>query len=414
MIGIAGLDANIRSTAAHQALGIEPARVGVAGLNCQSVIQGACQALDQPFETVAHLREKDRCQGKPGSAWLGDQAASQAWKYACWMVDFPYLVSGGKGPVTWRSGRREFFSRQRRALPLYLDSSGYRREISGNAPAWAHSFEAYIATILLSDPDGFAAWDYPADRQKTLYFLHRMEAIFPQDRRLWPIFSVRWAWDDNLRLDQAPDLPWKAGTDWQSLIPFTSTQRRHRPDVLNAWARLAVANAVKAASDPDLRYMADRFGQVMLGGMAHGPVPRVCRHLYLAVLATLFPGVKIWALGMGSHVVVNGLGMLGMLDRIFLDGTSYLKQAVAARAPVIENGLITMIQLGSPNRTRERQPFFTFNELLASQLRCLLGAYANLWQWPGIAWQDPYAPMVAELANELRPHYQQAQLELGL
>lgn len=79
----------------------------------------------------------------------------------------------------------------------FIDSCGYRREISRNAPKWAHDFSTYARAIELIQPDGYAAWDYPDDRLKTMDYLRRLLQIIPDNGSLWPVFSIRWTWNDN-------------------------------------------------------------------------------------------------------------------------------------------------------------------------------------------------------------------------
>jgi hypothetical protein len=164
------------------------------------------------------------------------------------------------------------------------------------------------------------------------------------------------------------------------------------------------------ADDPDFRYMADTFGQVMIGGMVGGPCPRMARHVFAAALCALFPGVHFWLLGQANFAVVNGLGMLGLLERVWSDGTWWIKDATAERMAVVEDGLITMLSLESNHRV---QSFFTLIEMMAANLRSLLAAYQGLWAWP------PPEPLPLDLldgaqAVELKARLRAAQLELGL
>lgn len=63
-----------------------------------------------------------------------------------------------------------------------------------------------------------------------------------------------------------------------------------------------------------------------------------------------------------------------------------------------------------------RESFFSIVELMAANLRSLLAAYDGILEWPRLDWPKdlPLSPAPAELARELRPHYEQAKLELGL
>ncbi len=391
-VGIAGLDANIRYRQASAALRIP------AGGN------------------------SDR---------LGDRAAQTAYKRGVWFADFTYLVTPyrakGNGYVlgdalTWRAGRQEAFSRAKRLLPLFIDSAAYRRVLTGTAPQWAHHGEdVYPAAIELLDPDGYAAFDDPTSRAKTLEALQWLTAAFPQDRhngRLWPVFSARWTWRDDAPLSFSR-LPGWASKNLASFIPLNRTQRQYKESTLDGWARQAIANALLTAADPDLKMMADTFGQVMIGGLVRGPAHRLARHLYAAVLCELYPGVKFWLLGQANYATVNGLGMMGLLDRVYTDGSWWIKDAASEQFAIVEGGLITMIALqtslrrGERKRKKARETFFTTGELMAANLRSLLSAYEGLWNWP------PPEPLPLDLLDaaqkaEMKNRLHAAQLELGL
>jgi len=119
-------------------------------------------------------------------------------------------------------------------------------------------------------------------------------------------------------------------------------------------------------------------------------------------------------------LVVNGLGMMGLLDRVYTDGSWWIKDATAERFAIVEDGLITMLSLETKRRRGERrvkrkrrESFFTLIEMMAANLRSLLAAYEGLWTWP------PPEPLPVDLldadqAQELKGRFQAAQLELGL
>ncbi len=214
-------------------------------------------------------------------------------------------------------------------------------------------------------------------------------------------------------------LPGWAGRDLAAQIPQTRTQKQFKRGTLEKWARQAIANALVLGSDPDFRWMADTFGQVMIGGMVKCDMNRQARHLFAAALVQLFPGVKFWLLGQANFATVNGLGMLGLLDQVWTDGTWWLQDATAERFAYVEDGLITMHSFESSrkdaNGKREvyRQTFFTLVEMMAANLRSLLAAYEGLWSWP------PPEPLPVDLMDmeqmrELKARYTQAQMELGL
>lgn len=350
---------------------------------------------------------------------LGDVAARQSWRRGVWFADFTYVVTG-VNQVNWRKDREFIFGRSYRSIPLFIDSCGFRREITGTAPRWAHHFDNYLAAIELLDPDGYAAWDYPTDRGKTIDYTHRLISTFPGDianGRLWPVFSIRWAWRDNVHLDFAR-LPGWASRNMASLIPLTRTQRQMSWQTRERWARQAIANALNLAVDQDFLWMVNKFGRVMIGGMVNGPCPRMARHIFAATLCHLFPGVQFWLLGQANFAVVNGLGMMGLLEQVWTDGTWWIKDATAERFAIVEDGLITMLSLETNQKERRRfgkrrQSFFTLVEMMAANLRSLLAAYDGLWTWP------PPEPLPTDLLDsaqtmELKQRYQAAQLELGL
>ena len=428
MIGIAGLDRVEMTNQARMGLGSldRAAMVGIAGCNTHPIQQAAQLGVAGNLGGGARLTASREIVGPTSfmrrdealssvskcSNGIGDQAARSAWRSGVWFADAFYIVRKGPGTVEWREGRKQIFGREYRDLPLLIDSSGYRREISGIAARWTHDFDLYPQAIDLLDPDGYAAWDYPTDREKTLQALRALMSIYPQDvgsGRMWPIYSARWCWDDNAHQMYSENPKW-VGRNLASAIPLTRTQRAFKESTREVWARVAIANALKSAQDPDFRWMAETFGQVMIGGLIGSACPRMVRHLYLGTLYHLFPGLKIWALGQASAVVTNGLLRYGLLDRISLDGSWWIRDSTAGRMAVLEDGLITMLSFESNYRI---QPFFTTVEMMAANLRSLLSAFAGLINWP------PPVPLPTDLmdleqALELKRRLQYAQLELGI
>ena len=392
--------------------------IGIAGLDATSRIEVVMNALGLNQTQRDPARDEQNHNGKT-SQRLGDRARNLAYKGGFAFSDYAYAVKTSSSGIAWREGREAIFGRPFRKIPFMLDSSGYRREISRTALGWSHEFENYLASIELTDPDGFAAWDYPNDRAKSLEYLARMESLFPGDQRLWPIFSIRWTWDDKAHLAFSRTPKW-VGKNLTYLIPANRTQRQYAESSRELWVRQAIANAIVVANDPDFRMMADRFGKVMLGGMVAGPCPRLSRHVFLAAISRIRPDVKCWALGQAHYAAINGLAQLGMLGQVFCDGSWYLRDAAAERMAIVEKGLITMISLetrpGERLENGRRESFFTFSELMAANLRSLLSAYAGLIKWPNIEWPSdlPLSPLPLERAKELQAHYQAAQLELGL
>ncbi|MBE2198095.1 MAG: hypothetical protein IAE79_05755 [Anaerolinea sp.] len=412
--GVSGLSTNknIRTASAS---------VGVAGLDRNGFADLAATSL----------RDRDRTLGAlvQNSGRLGDRAAQSAWEHGVWFADFTYITSpyyqatsrGGYAQgagIGWRNGREAVFGAPHRALPLFIDSAGYRRELTRTAPQWALLFDRYLEAVELIDPDGYAAWDYPQDRARSLAALQQLTSIFPGDGRLWPVFSIRWTWDDRAHLDFG-HLPGWAGRNLAALVPMTRTQQTVNEKIRERWVRQAIANALVMGADPNFRAMVDAHGKVMIGGMVRSRCPRMARHVFAAVLAELYPGCQFWLLGQANFAVINGLGMMGLLDRIWTDGTWWLQDAVAERMAYVENGMITMLSMQSEKRGADgkrevwRQTFFTLVEMMAANLRSLLSAYAGLWSWP------PPEPLPVDMfdveqVSELKRRYVQAALELGL
>lgn len=417
MFGVSGLSTgkNIRTAGAA---------VGVAGLDRNGFADISAESLRSRDRSLASLVQD--------SNRLGDRAAQSAWRRGVWFADFTYITTpfhaatdnGGwvKGDgIGWRNGREFTFGRQNRALPLFIDSCGYRRELTGTAPQWAMDFDVYPQAIELIDPDGYAAWDYPQDRSRSLEALRELMGLFPGDvrnGRLWPVFSIRWSWDAKAHLSFG-HLPGWSGRDLAAQIPQTRPQKKFKPETLERWARQAIANALVIAADADFRWMADTFGQVMIGGLVGCEMNRQARHLFAAALTQMFPGVKFWLLGQANFATINGLGMLGLLDQVWTDGTWWIKDATSERFAYVENGLITMHSFESSRKDADgkrqvyRQTFFTLVEMMAANLRSLLAAYDGLWSWPPPE-PLPVDLMDAEQVKELKRRYVQAQMELGL
>ena len=430
---------------------IRTAGIGVAGINTNGVVQASkmgagidvsSNGLQRPAVGVAgldgsgareavRLHKRDEVLGQltNDNNRLGDRAARDAWHRGVWFADFTYITTpyqetenGGYvlgDEMRWRNGRELTFSTDNRSLPLFIDSCGYRRELTGTAPNWAKDFEVYPAAIELIRPEGYASWDYPRDRSSSMEALYELMRLFPQDvdnGRLWPVFSIRWTWDDKAHLGFGR-LPGWSTRKLAYLIPLNRTQRQFKESTRERWARQAIANALTLAADPDFRMMVDRFGRVMLGGMVGSKCPRMARHIFTAVLCELFPDVQFWLLGQANFATINGLGMLGLLDQVWTDGTWWLKDATCERFAYVEDGLITMhsFETNAPSKDgRWRiETFFTLTEMMAANLRSLLAAYEGLWSWP------PPEPLPLDLlhvdqAAELKRRYQAAQLELGI
>jgi hypothetical protein len=241
--------------------------------------------------------------------------------------------------MRYRSGFAALCARESRKLPLYLDSAAYRSAV-GTAPPW-RSYRRYCEAIDLTRPDGAMAWDRLDDQAASRQGYERL-CRDGYAATVIPVWQARPAWS--------------CGLD-------------------------ATANGRAAARDATLRAYVDRAPLVAIGGLVQGPCPRSDRHLFLAELAAAFPGTQFWALGQASATVVNGLGRLGLLDRVSLDGTWWLHHARTEQFAVVQDGLLKSIRLTHTGA----ESFFTLHELMAANLRSLLSAYAGLWTFPGPA-----------------------------
>ncbi len=182
------------------------AAVGIAGPNTMPLIESVKSTVGIAGNLSPTIRTGlAAMSGDNGQQSLGDRIQRNGWGATVWFADYSYIVSPhervGDGyrvspTMHWREGRAAVFSRETRTLKLYLDSTGYRRCISGTAPKWADDFLRDVQAIDLIDPDGFVSWDDPRDRAVSLHYQRRLEAIYPHDERMWPVFSIRWTWDD--------------------------------------------------------------------------------------------------------------------------------------------------------------------------------------------------------------------------
>jgi hypothetical protein len=169
----------------------------------------------------------------------------------------------------------------------------------------------------------------------------------------------------------------------------------------------AATNGRLASRDATLRSYVDRAPLVALGGLVHGPCPRATRHLYLAQLVAAFPDTQFWALGQASSTVINGLGRLGLLERVSTDGEWWIHHARTEQFAVVQDGLLKSFRL---THTGARS-FFTLLELMAANLRSLLSAYAGLWTFPAPA-EVPTDLADPDQRLELRRRLSATQLEL--
>ncbi|HWQ14441.1 MAG TPA: hypothetical protein VNL77_16695 [Roseiflexaceae bacterium] len=392
------------------------AALGIAG-NLTARLRPAVEdALEMAAAALAHNARQARV--TIASERLGDVAAKVAARYGFLFSDFCYLVTVDRanGHITWQKGRETLFHRNLRALPLAIDSSGYRRCISGTAPRWA-TLPRYLEAIWLIQPEECAAWDDPRSRAASLASLREMDGCLPPDVRLWPVFSIRWLEEPAAISPHRIPATWARRHVLAGLIPLTRTQQPITEATRDAAARKALAYALAVAEDPDFRAMAARYGRVMIGGMLHfAGLPRMARHIFGSALHALMPGVDIWLLGCANWQTINGLGVLETLLALRLDGSSWLHDARANYGAFLDGGLITIQRLTGAHADRAsplRIPFFTLTELAACHLRAQLSAYAGIWRWP----TAPTLPLDirdAEQIRTLREVYVQTAYDLGL
>lgn len=366
------------------------AALGVAGLNTAPLVATARAALTSRSPRVL------------GGETVGDRIERVAGTHAVIVNSFVYDVSpseptgrGGyrrtaDGSMRIRHGR-VWVLPEHRPAPLWIDCDAPARH-NGTSPNWA-TFDAYVQAVELICPDGFFTFDTIGDAEATRRDYERICSVFPADAlpdgRLWPVYPVTAVWDGAARVDRARLPTGLRRSPLGAYIPLNETQRQYRPEQLESWAAAVVANAQLIAADPHFREMASHHGKVALGGMAikGNPVPRLARHLLAAVLTEAFPGVQLWLLGNANAYVVNGLGVLGLLDRVWLDGSWALKEAMCGSLAYLRDGLITMWYAGQGRDQRGQlltDLFFRREWLMAGNLWALLGAYAGAWRWPTV------------------------------
>jgi len=163
--------------------------------------------------------------------------------------------------------------------------------------------------------------------------------------------------------------------------------------------------------------MYDRFGRVMLGGMANGDLPRPVRLVYIAALAALRPDIQLWALGQASAAVLNGLVARGVIGRVWTDGTAYLRDATSDRLAVYdrERGLITLWHVGRGKGADGRpthETLLTRRDIIALNVRGIVAPYAGIARAPDVG--TPIDPRDRDQMAELKRAASAAQLSVGL
>jgi hypothetical protein len=298
---------------------------------------------------------------------VADRAGASTWDHACYLLDYCYLCCPDRvtKAMRYRPGFAELCAPETRKLPLYLDSAAFR-EFMGTAPRWS-GYERYCEAIDLTRPDGAMAKDVVGNQPASLAGYERMCADGYRDVAI-PVWQVMPEWISALSVED---------------------------------------NARHAARDPILRAYCDRSPLVAVGGLNQSPVRRGERHRYLEVLCRAFPETQFWGLGQANPAVVNGLGMAGLLDRVWVDGSWWIHDARAEQLAVLEDGLVKTIKL---TRTGA-QSFFPLLTLMTSNLTSLLGAYAGLWTFPAPA-EVPTNLDDPEARLELRRRIDLVQLDL--
>jgi hypothetical protein len=264
------------------------ASVGIAGVNTRPLHAATLGIAGSRADTLrpppGHFTARSALATKTR---LGDRAARACWARACYLVDYTYVTCPDRASrsLRYRSGFARLFAPETRRLPVYLDSAAYR-EAAGTAPPWS-SYARYCGAIELIRPQGAMARDVLDDQDASRDGYERLCRDGYADVVI-PVWQARPAWDPS---------------------------------------RDATGNGRLAARDPVLRAYVERAPLVAIGGLVHGPCPRAVRHLYLAELARAFPDTDFWALGQASATVVNGLGQLGLLDRVSTDGAWWVHHA---------------------------------------------------------------------------------------
>ena len=371
---IAGLD-----TSGQRSL----AQFGVSGLNCNSVVTAAGMGVAGQVPTTyqEQLPALLTASGNNGQT-LGDRAANHALERAVMLLDWTYgacTCYPHSDALRWRRGKELIFGKRHRFVPLVLDCAAYRIW-TGKAPRWAN-LDNYLQAISLMDPDGYFAFDVIGDQVQSMM---NYQAMISMGLDPYPVYHVSPAWDKS------------------------ATLNGYGARFLSQKARVAIANARRAAEDPAMRFYASKSQLIGLGGMVKGPIPREVRHYYIAELCKLMPDHQFWALGQANFKVINGLGPLGLLDRVWTDGTWWILDAAAERMAIMRQGQIEMLSVEGYANT-----FFTIKERMAANLRSLLAAYLGLWAWP------PPEPLPLDLGDveqvvELSSRMKQARMELGL
>ena len=106
-------------------------------------------------------------------------------------------------------------------------------------------------------------------------------------------------------------------------------------------------------------------------------------------------------------MVVNGLGQLGLLDRVSTDGSWWIHHARTEQFAVVQDGLLKSLRLTHTGASS----FFTPPELMAANLRSLLSAYAGLWAFPAPT-EVPTDLRDPDVRFELRRRLASVQLDL--
>lgn len=316
---------------------------------------------------------------------LGNRVAASSWQRGVFFLDWTFITAtdGKPGFVRWQRWASEMLTPETRRMPLFLDSSGFRR-FTGEAPKWA-TYENYLRAIDLTHPTMYTAYDVVGDTETSVQLYDRMRADGYGNRCI-PIYQVQWDKTADTRIGGAQTL----AND----------------------ARNAVANAHRTVADPVFQHVASHSHIVAIGGLVssrkkQSPCPLAVRHIYFSEILRLMPDLQLWGLGMASPPIINGMGKAGYLPRFWSDSSKWIHDARDERIQVLQDGLLKNLPLTHTGA----HSFFTLPELAAANLRSMLGAYDDQWAWPP---PDPVPTNMADMdaVLELKKRIQSAQTDL--
>lgn len=344
VLGIAGIDSkgmNRKAVVGIAGVNSRPNQAAVLGIaGVDRVTKGKLAIAGNPGTPLRPLFRSFGEAPVVRAKTLGDRVQQTAWSRAVYLSDWTYLVCtnpGGLG-LRWRLGFEEMFAPENRALPVGFDSAAFRIS-TGSAPRWADLMN-YCQAIDLVRPDFWMNMDVIGSQEASLLNYERMVAL-GYGGGLIPVWQIGPTYD-------------------RSLSPYENGRR--------------------AAHDPIMRHYMARHKMIAIGGMVKGPCPRDGRHWFFKGLCDEDQDHDWWGLGQASHVVINGLGQLGLLDRVSTDGSWWIHHARTESIAVQQGGLLKSIKLAYTGM----QSFFTMGEMMLCNLRSALGGYAGAWTFPAM------------------------------